>query len=787
MSRKIAELVIKLRIPIIVLILAVSGFLATRFAGIRVVTNLDDFAPRGHPYVKVQKLMEKWFMGGNMVQVMLTVKEGTILKPDPLKKLINMNRDVRFMEGVITARLHSIADTKVKLTHGYPDGWIARRLITMVPKSKEDEEFLKKSILEDDLVYGKLVSHDFKSLLIRAAFREDIDYKKLFKSFRDMQAEYTDDNTVITVSGRPMMLGWIDYYQKKLIPVFALAILIMAALLYTAFRSKRGVGIPMLSGLICVIWGMGIMDILGYQLDPMASMVPFIILGIGISHSVQFIKRYYEECASGKDSKAAATEVIAVLLGPAATAVITDGFAFATIITVKIQMLQVLAVIGSLSILSIFVNVIFFIPCCLSFLPKPTAKEVSKEEKAGFFDWMLSKIGYYSTIRKGAWVILCLFLVVVSVCIVGTCMMQIGGRAPGAGAFYDDSPYAKETRAIGEKFAGAISYFLVLEADEPNKIKAPRVMRDIEGLQYFLNEDPRVGDSLTLVDYDKRMNVVVHGGDEKIYCIPRLGNEELGYYKDEKGVRQAVGEYLFLYSMGTCGEFDFIVDYEYRTTNIQVFLKDMEAATVRRVLKETKDYVGDSWKSKDVKVHIAGGLAGIVGAINEELKAGMVGNITQISLIVFLFCAILLRSIVGAIIVMISLFTRLVIVYGVMGFAPMPLTMYTMPVAALGIGIGVDYVIYVITRIQEELSLLPDKDMQKATIRALTTTGRAVVYTVMSVVIGVLIFVLSPLKFQMELGTMIGLIIFLNGLGALCLISPIIYLLKPKFIYKYKG
>jgi hypothetical protein len=311
-------------------------------------------------------------------------------------------------------------------------------------------------------------------------------------------------------------------------------------------------------------------------------------------------------------------------------------------------------------------------------------------------------------------------------------------------------------------------------------------MQDMENLQEFLNRNPRVGDSLSLADYVKRMNVVVHGGDERLYYLPKIGNPELGFYENTDWVKMAVGEDLFIYSMGTCGEFDFIVDYEYRDTNIQVYLKDMEAGTIRKVIEDTKDFVANNWKSKNIKVHIAGGLAGVVGAINEELRSGMIENMVQISLIVFIFCVVLLRSVVGALIVLVSLFTRVIIVYGAMGFAPIPLTLYTMPVASLGIGIGVDYVIYVLVRIQEEYANREDKDIQQATINALTTTGKAVFYTTMAVVLGVMVFFFSPLKFQFELGSMIGLIIFLNGLGAIALISPIVFLIKPKFIFKPK-
>jgi len=785
-DRKFAIWIIKYRVVLVIAILLVSSFFAFRFAGLKIITRLEDFAPQGHPYVKVQRLMEKWFQGGNMVQIMLEVKEGTILKAEILEKLLRINREVLFLEGVISARVHSIADKKVKMTKGDPEGWIARRLMSMVPKNEEEEETLRMAILGDDLLYGKLVSKDLKAALIRAEFKEDVEYHELFSDLMKIKAEEDDETVDIHISGRPVMLGWIDYYQVQLLPVFLLAFLIMAVLLYAAFRSIRGVVLPLLSAFISVVWGMGILGVLGFQLDPMASIVPFIILGIGVSHSVQVIQRYFEECRKGKSSKDAAEEVATVLFKPLFTSIVTDGFAFLTMIAVNIKLLKILALCGSLSILSILFNIHILLPALLSFMPTPRKEKAERAGRSVWLNWLLTKIAIASTNTRGAWLLVGGFAVLLIFGVLGTAKMQIGGRAPGAGAFYEDSPYAKQTRAIGRKFAGAVSYNLVIEGKEQNDIQHPAVMQDMEKLQEFLNMNPRVGDSLSLADYVKRMNVVVHGGDERLYYLPRIGSPELGFYEDTDRVKMAVGEDLFIYSMGTCGEFDFIVDYEYQKTNIQVFLKDMEATTIRNVIRDTKEFVANNWKSDNVKVHIAGGLAGVVGAINEELSAGMIENMVQISLIVFIFCVVLLRSVVGALIVVVSLFTRVIIVYGVMGFVPIPLTLYTMPVASLGIGIGVDYVIYVLVRIQEEYANKSGGDIQQATINALTTTGKAVFYTTMSVVLGVMVFFFSPLKFQFELGSMIGLIIFLNGLGAIALISPIVFLIKPKFIFKQK-
>ena len=784
-DRLFAQWIIKYRIPLVFLVLLISSIFAARFAGLKIITNLDDFIPQGHPYAQVHKMMEDLFEGGDMVQVAIEVKEGDVINVDTLQKVFRLTRKIYLLDGIIPPRLVSLFDIKTKLVRGNPDGWESIRLAKVVPQKDEELAALRENLRSDELLYGRLISKDWKAILILAEF-SDVDYGYLFKEFRKIVEEERDDNTEIHLSGRPIMLGWIDHYQVQLFPIFLLAFGIMALLLYSAFRSIRAVVLPLFSALISVVWGMGILGMLGFQLDPMASIVPFIILGIGVSHSVQVIQRYFEECRKGLDSKAAAEEVATVLFKPLFTSITTDGFAFLTMIAVKIDLLKVLAICGSLSILSILFNIHILLPALLSLLPTPSQEKADRAGRAPWLTKILTRVAITSTTTKGAWSLVGGFFVLILLGVWGTSLMQIGGRAPGAGAFYDDAPYALQTRAIGEKFPGAITYYIVFEGEEYDAIKNPQLLKDIENLQLYLSHHPKVGGSLSLADFLKRIHVVTHDGDERLYRLPEIGDPKLGYAEDEKNAYDLVAAYMYLYSQGVPEEFNFIMTYDYRVTNLQVFLKDMEADTIREILKVSKEFVRTNWKTKNVEVHIAGGLAGVVGAINEELRAGMIENMVQISFIVFLFCVVLLRSFVGALIVLVSLFTRVIVVYGVMGFAPIPLTLYTMPVASLGIGIGVDYVIYVLVRIQEEYAQQGVGTIQQATINALNTTGKAVFYTAMSVVLGVMVFIFSPLKFQFELGSMIALIIFLNGLGAIALISPIVFLLKPKFIFRKK-
>ena len=1163
MFRKSAEVIIRFRIPVLILIMGITIYFFFQFKGVKVVTDLDDFVPQGHPYAKVEKMMERIFHGGDLVQVVVENKQQDIFNIDFLSKMLDLTQDVYLLPGIIPPRLASLSDYKTKIAKGFPGGFDVHRLVEGgKPKTEQQVQKIKAGVLGDNLIYGRLVSRDLKATNIMAEFR-NVDYPELFEKFQNLQKKYSDANTSIYLSGRPILLGWIDFSQRKLVRVFWIAVLIMALLLYAAFRNMRGVILPLCAAMVSVIWGLGLLGVLGFKLDPMASIMPFLILGIGVSHSVQIMKRYYEGISHNKNPKEVSIKVIEVLAAPALTSIITDAAAFATLIVVKINMLKTLAIIGTLSLGSITFNVLVLIPICLSFMSPPKKIVFTDTERKNFMSWILTRIAIFSTERKGAWVLVGSFLIIIIIGIVGTSLMQIGGRAPGAGAFYENAPYSIDTKAIGEKFPGAITYYLIFEGREKDAVKDVRILKKIEEFQNYFKKNPQVGGSLSLCDFIKRMNVVINDGNESFYEIPYVGEPPHGL-PDSMMTRKRIAEYLDLYTAGVPEEFNFIIDYEFRLTNLQAFLKDTDAVTLASVLQDTRKFLDKSWsrgsfsilsgkgdgtfekaltlgkglewpralitddfnadnqpdiaivngwgntvsiflgkqgglfqasvaypvgenpnficfgdfnkdgikdlavsnsggndisilmgkkngtfehaknyisgkkprfllssdfngdgnadlavvnegsnslsillgdgfgaftKSADynteqepqfvaagdfngdgtidlavshwvgylialykgqgdgtfkraedywtacnlsyitsadlnsdrksdlifskygqnsvtillgkkegisapaaeaektekksakdaetlgaelewmretkihpffeqqmsynvgmephfvvaadfnkdghpdlaavnnfsnnisillgtadkmfqpatnygvggspnfvcaadfngdgnidlavvneeygiVKPHMAGGLGGVVAAINDELRSGQVENMIQISLIVFICCAIMLKSWIGAVIIMISLFTRVIVTYGVMGFTGIPLSLYTTPIASMGIGIGVDYVIYVIARIQEELWATRDNNIQQATIRALNTTGRAVFYTVSAVVTGSLIFILSPLKFQMELGTMVAVIIGLNGLGAIALISPLIYLIKPKFIFK---
>ena len=184
MNRKVAQFIIQFRIPFIIIILVFTSFMISRFGKIELITDLKDFAPQGHPYVQVQNYMEDWFLGGNMVQITVEVKEGDIFNEKVLSKVMDLTREIYLTEGVIPHRLASIADIKTKLVKGYPDKIDIRKLMEGgIPKTAEKMGELKQAIFGDELLIGRLVSPDLKGAIIQADFRQDIDYRLLFYIF----------------------------------------------------------------------------------------------------------------------------------------------------------------------------------------------------------------------------------------------------------------------------------------------------------------------------------------------------------------------------------------------------------------------------------------------------------------------------------------------------------------------------------------------------------------------------------------------------------------------------
>jgi len=763
---------IRYRFGFLALCLIISLFFAYQVKDLSFNTNLGDFYPLKHPYLDIQKKLSQIFGGLNQVSIAIEVKDGTILNPITLEKIYKITNDLYLTEGINAGRVVSLSARKVKYIQANEEGFLTEWMMHDPPKEQQEIEKLQQKIISSPLIFGPVVSKDFKATLIQADFESGVSARNIFNLLQGIKKKYEDSNHAIHISGQPVLEGWLDFYLPKMSSLFMVTLLAMSFVLYYAFRSKRGVLLPLLSASMATLWGLGMTAILGYKITPSTVLAPFLVFALGVSHSVQFIKLYYEYMSKHKrNSKAASIHITHNLFVPAFTGLLTDGIAPFTLFFVPLGMVKGLAVGIGFGILSIFFSTIILVPNLLSFMQPPRRLEVIKEEKTTLTNRILARFAGLAINRRTRLIVIASFFILTFVSILGIRQLAVGDKLPGTSLLYSKDPYNQAEKFISEKFSTSDPYYIFVDGKDQDTLLNSEVLKEMDSLQRYLEKEvPGVGRSLSLVEYVKGMNMVMFAGNRKEFRIP--DND------------QTVAEYLFLYSLtGFPGDFDPVVNFNYKYANIKIDLKDHKATTINKALEKTEEWIKTNHKTKDVEFFYAGGGIGMLAAVNQTVKPMLSGN-SIVTAALVLFCLIVAYGwVLGSGVLFLPLIFRTTLLLGILGFLKIGLTAEIIPVVALGIGFGDDFGIYIVSRVMDELRE-GGGCLKDALIESMSTSGKAVFFTGLSLTTGIVAWMLSPILMQVRLGALLGFLIFFNVIGTLIVLPSIIMTINPKFLQR---
>ncbi|MFC1461348.1 RND family transporter [Verrucomicrobiota bacterium] len=591
-----AQFILRARFFVLAVCMALTVFFLWVMKDLTVQTRLDDFLPQKHPFLQVQNRLTDTFGGLNQVTIAIRVKEGDILNPETLGKVHRITSKLYLSDGINSGRILSLSSRRMKFVRPTPGGFSVSKVMKTPPETPEEIAQLKQRIVRTPLVYGSrrarygpIVSKDFKSTLIQADFESDVSSRHIFQHLQKIIDEEKDPNHEIYIAGRPILEGWFDFYLPSMFKVFLVTILIMIVMLYLAFRSKRGVLLPLLSALMSTIWGLGLLVLLGYDLNPGTILVPFLVMALAISHTVQFVKRYYERMGRPNSaSYKAAKETLQSLLVPASASLITDALGFLSLLIVPLTLIRSMALAAGTGILSIFITTVTFVPAALSCLPEPRKLEVEREERITLLNRILGGIAAVVTHRRGQVIVMAVFALLALVGFVGARKLAVGDNEPGSALLYPDSPYNRAESYINDKFTGSNPFYIFVEGKEYDALISSDVLKEMESLQkYLVSQIPQAGYSLSLANYIKGLNFTMFNFDPQYLKIPDSD--------------KTIAEYMFLY---TCSGFpqDFtpVVDEDLQLANIKVDLKDHRAETINATIKATQDWIEQFHKTDKV-------------------------------------------------------------------------------------------------------------------------------------------------------------------------------------------
>jgi predicted RND superfamily exporter protein len=756
------------RVWVVSVVMILTALMAYLAAQIEVKTVFSDLLPRNHQYIKVNNQFKQTFGGSNMVSIMLEVDKGDVFQLKVLERVQTITKALQKATSVDTYQIVSLASKKIKEVRASTDGIESRPLMwPNLPKGDAEIKILKDAVLNNPLVFGPYVSLDMKATLITVDFIDTgIDYSKIFSEVSAIVAAAEGDGVSARIVGEPILYGLVNHYLTETLYIFLVTVAALVSVLFLITRSWHGTVLPLVAGVLSAIWALGAAKLMGFHLDPLVIVVAFLITAQAISNSVQLVSRFDDEIAQGSTSAAAAAKAsLQNLFKPGMLAIVADAGCVLVVALTPIPMLEQISYIGTVWIFSIIISALLMTPLLLSWF-STSGKTVHPINITPVLDGVLNlSIKIVST--RWRYVILGAAGAIFVVSGIYAFKLKVGDANPGSPILWPDSRYNRDAAAINSKFQGSDRMFVVVSGKKEGALKEPEVLKSMENFQKYMEAQPEIGGSISLADILPAVKRVVREGNARYQELGNTANEN--------------GELVYMFVSGTDpGDMDRFADPQAKDGAVTLFFRDHKGVTIATAVQRINDYI-DAHPIKDAELLLAGGLVGVLAAVNEVILSGQIEAIALALLVLVACCAFTYRSTVAGLFFMVPVLLSNTLTFSYMAWKGIGMNINTLPVVALGIGLGVDYTFYIVDAIREELHH-GGNTMEQAITKALRSAGRGVLITAITLITAVIIWSFSSLRLQADMGVLIAIWLGISAASALFVMPAMVYVFRPAFV-----
>ena len=782
MDKAIIGLIMRFRKTTLCILLFITAVFGYGIMKMDFYTQFMELFPKNHPYVKIHKKFAEYFGGANVATLVLEVKEGNIYNKETLEKITRIQRAVEIIPGVNPFQIFSLASIRVQRSEAIAGGISMTPIMKFVPQDEAGILKLKAKVFSSE-AYGNWVSEDLKALRLKATFLEDmsgkIDYSDLFNHFIKIREAEEDENHKIYLAGEPILYGWVYSYLPEMTMLFGISIGILIVLLFFFCGRQPAWWLPFLSALLSAIWGMGMSGFLGYQFDPLIIVVPFLLTSRAMSHGVQWLNRFGHEFRRIGDVREAAHITGVQLFNPCVIGVVTDACGVLIVALIPIPILQHLSILGFFWGMSVIFTVCLFNPVFVSFLPLK-ADSLKENPHWAFLTNMMGGMAKFSITKHGKVVLVVSGFIILAAGIIGFAGVPIGDANPGSPVLWPDSDYNQGVNAINKRFLGMEEMYVLVRLNPRSTgyVLTVGSLQGMENLKAYLISKGYVASGITFGQKLIENNSLARGGDPKYRMVPT-----------DNGLLS--GLMFIITNASALGDNDKYYTPTMEASNVRVFLRDHKGETLKGVIQQIREWAADPENmvigvssAGDPVQHVffepAGGLGGILAAAIELIEQANHYLVGGILLFTFLCCAVVYRSLFAGFIFVLSLVLANFTSFAYMSWKEIGLNINTVPVVSLGVGLGVDYGLYIVSQIKE--LIVAGASWEKGIIDGVQSTGRAVFYQAVMMSASVFFWWFSPLRFQAEMGFLLAILMMVNMFVGVLLLPSLIHIFKPKFI-----
>lgn len=762
---------IRHRVGVCIGIALVTLFFAACLVRLDVRTRFGDMVPHDHPYVKVHQKYQDSFAASNRVTILVRSLDGDIFKTPVLEEIRRITYDLQKVHGVNPLQITSLASKKLKRVDASSEGIETQPMMWPdVPKAQADIDALRQAVLNNPMVYGLYVDAELKSALIQVDFYDHlVDYAKIFPQIQAiLDASPAKGQVSLHLVGEPILYGWVAHYLGETVAISLLSLAAMLVLLFVISRTWRGTVLPLLAGLVSATWALGVGSLLGYNFDPLVIVVAFIITARAFSHSVQLITRF-DDLAVGEsiEPRRAAEQSMRELFRPGMLGLYADAGAILCVILTPIPLMHKVAIIGAIWVMTIAVSAVILTPVLLSWVKQPDryVHPLRLDRVLGLF----TSAATWVATSRARYAVAPLTLALLAVFLFEATRITVGDASDGSPILWQDSSFNRDSALINGLYPGSEQMFVAVEGKAPDALKQPEVLDWMQRFSRYMERQPEIGGTVSLPDIVVEIRRNLHEGN------PRY--RELGADAGENG------ELISFYMQGADpDDLDQFSDVHFKNGAVTLFFRDHKGETLRHAIHNGKQFIADN-PMPQAEAKLAGGVLGITAAVNEILLRDQIEAIALAFLVVVICCLVVYRSSVSGVFFIIPVLISNVVTFAYMAWHGIGMSISTLPVVALGIGLGVDYAFYIVDAIKEHLEKHPGASPADAVRQSLGSAGRGVILTALTLAAGVLLWSGSSLRFQAEMGILIGLWLMVSAFTSLFVMPSLALVFKPDFIF----
>ena len=754
------------RLLVILLCLALTLLLGWQARGIGINASFEKTIPTQHPYI-ANFLAERSELSGvgNVLRIAVAVEQGDIFTAAYLDTLARLNDELYLLPGVDRPYMKSLWTPTTRWTavteEGLDGGTVIPDGYDGSPASLDE---VRANVARSGEI-GQLVAGDMHSSVIflplldrNPQTGEPLDYAALSQQLESLRAKYQAEGVSIHITGFSKIVGDLLEGLGQVALFFVIAVLVSVAMLLAYTRCLRSTFAVVACSLVGVLWQVGLLASLGYALDPYSILVPFLVFAIGMSHGSQKMNGIMQDIGRGLSNLAAARMTFRRLFLAGLTALISDAVGFAVLWVIEIQVIRDLAITASIGVAVLVLTNLVLLPVLLSYtgVSARAAQRSLRDQQGGHERHPLwTGLSRFATPRRA----IAALLVGGVLALVGKQVgshLQIGDLDPGAPELRADSRYNRDAAFMNAHYAASSDIFVIMVRTPEDQCTRYATLAAVDELAWRLEQLPGVEATNSMASLSKMASAGYNEGNLKWYeLIPNEG--ALGAVQT-RAPRELFNQGCSLLSL-------------------YVYLADHKAATLARVVAESEAFIAQQ-SLPEVKFMLAAGSAGIEAAANIVVEKAMQQMLYWVYGAVILLCWITFRNWRAVLAAILPLMLTSVLAEALMVALGMGVKVATLPVIALGVGIGIDYALYVLSVLLARMKA--GDSLVEAYYGALLATGKVVLLTGLTLAIAVATWVFSPIKFQADMGILLAFMFLVNMLGALILLPALAWLLLPR-------